>query len=186
MPIFATYLKNTFNYSDFEIQQIRYALTSILSDISKIVIMGFFFFYIHRILSYLVAISILLVLRTRTGGLHFQHYISCLAISFLILFLAIEILPRISFGIHHYIFFSFLSVLINLSCAPIVSNYRPAPSRVQKRKAKKQALFIISIYTLISILFSNSLYIITGFWIIQLQSLQLFVARILTKEVTNT
>ena len=41
------YLQENFGYSDFQIGQIRYAVVSILSEISKIIIMGIFFSYIH-------------------------------------------------------------------------------------------------------------------------------------------
>ena len=34
------YLKNNYGYSDFQIGQIRYTIISILSDVSKLIIMG--------------------------------------------------------------------------------------------------------------------------------------------------
>lgn len=37
------YLKNNYGYSDFQIGQIRYTIISILSDVSKLIIMGIFF-----------------------------------------------------------------------------------------------------------------------------------------------
>lgn len=76
------YLKNNYGYSDFQIGQIRYTIISILSDVSKLIIMGIFFILTDYFFQYLAAIATLLVLRTCTGGLHFKHYFSCLALSF--------------------------------------------------------------------------------------------------------
>ena len=89
------YLKNNYGYSDFQIGQIRYTIISILSDVSKLIIMGIFFILTDYFFQYLAAIATLLVLRTCTGGLHFKHYFSCLALSFFLLYIGICQLPKI-------------------------------------------------------------------------------------------
>ena len=89
------YLKNNYGYSDFQIGQIRYTIISILSDVSKLIIMGIFFIVTDYFFQYLAAIATLLVLRTCTGGLHFKHYFSCLALSFFLLYIGICQLPKI-------------------------------------------------------------------------------------------
>jgi len=61
------YLKNNYGYSDFQIGQIRYTIISILSDVSKLIIMGIFFILTDYFFQYLAAIATLLVLRTCTG-----------------------------------------------------------------------------------------------------------------------
>ena len=58
------YLQDTFGYSDFQIGQIRYTVVSILSEASKLILMGFFFAYTQHFLQYVVAITVLLILRT--------------------------------------------------------------------------------------------------------------------------
>ena len=69
--------------------------------------------------------------------------------------------------------------------APIVSSYRPIPNGIQIRKAKRQAFHIITIYALIMYIVPPNQYIITGFWIIMLQSFQLLAAKIVRKEVPH-
>ena len=59
------YLKNNYGYSDFQIGQIRYTIISILSDVSKLIIMGIFFILTDYFFQYLPAIATLLVLRDR-------------------------------------------------------------------------------------------------------------------------
>ena len=115
------YLQDTFGYSDFQIGQIRYTVVSILSEASKLILMGFFFAYTQHFLQYVVAITVLLILRTCTGGLHFQHYISCLAVSFGIIYLGICQLPRIPFERPLYFIFLLVCVIINYLFSPVVS-----------------------------------------------------------------
>ena len=173
------YLKNNYGYSDFQIGQIRYTIISILSDVSKLIIMGIYFF------QYLAAIATLLVLRTCTGGLHFKHYFSCLALSFFLLYIGICQLPKILLPRPLYFVLLLLCILINYLFAPIVSSYRPIPNGIQIRKAKRQAFHIITIYALIMYIVPPNQYIITGFWIIMLQSFQLLAAKIVRKEVPH-
>lgn len=47
------YLKNNYGYSDFQIGQIRYTIISILSDVSKLIIMGIFFILTDYFFQYL-------------------------------------------------------------------------------------------------------------------------------------
>ena len=42
-----TYLQKTYGYTDFQIGQIRYVIMSLLSEFSKLFIMGIFFYSTH-------------------------------------------------------------------------------------------------------------------------------------------
>lgn len=176
------YLQDSFGYTDFQIGQIRYTVASILSEISKLILMGFFFALTGYFTQYIIAITVLLVLRTCTGGLHFKHYFSCLAVSFIILFLGVCVLPHFIFPRPLYFAFLLVCVAINYLFAPIVSSYRPIPNGIRIRKSKRQSFGIITIYALIMFIVPTNLYIVTGFWIIMLQSFQLLVAKLIRKE----
>lgn len=130
------YLKNNYGYSDFQIGQIRYTIISILSDVSKLIIMGIFFILTDYFFQYLAAIATLLVLRTCTGGLHFKHYFSCLALSFFLLYIGICQLPKILLPRPLYFVLLLLCILINYLFAPIVSSYRPIPNGIQIQKSQ--------------------------------------------------
>ena len=54
------YLKNNYGYSDFQIGQIRYTIISILSDVSKLIIMGIFFILTDYFFQYLAVIAAVL------------------------------------------------------------------------------------------------------------------------------
>lgn len=172
------YLKASFGYTDFQIEQIRYTVVSLLSEVSKLFIMGVFFTMTHHLPQYLAAIIVLLILRTCTGGLHFKHYSSCLLVSFLIFYLGICQLPNITLPRPTYFILLLVCVIINYLFAPVVSSYRPIPNGIQVRKSKRQAFAMITLYALIMFIVPVNQYTITGFWIIQLQSFQLIAAKI--------
>lgn len=172
------YLQASFGYTDFQIEQIRYTVVSLLSEISKLFIMGIFFTMTHHLPQYLIAIIVLLILRTCTGGLHFKHYFSCLLVSFLIFYLGICQLPNITLPRPAYFILLLICVIINYLFAPVVSSYRPIPNGILVRKSKRQAFAMITLYALIMFIVPVNQYTVTGFWIILLQSFQLIVANI--------
>lgn len=172
------YLQASFGYTDYQIEQIRYTVVSLLSEISKLFIMGIFFVMTHHLPQYLTAILVLLILRTCTGGLHFKHYSSCLLVSFLIFYLGICQLPSLLLPKPAYFVLLLVCVMIHYLFAPVVSSYRPIPNGIQVKKSKRQAFAIITVYALIMFIVPFNQYTITGFWIILLQSLQLIAAKI--------
>lgn len=104
---------------------------------------------------------------------------------FFLLYIGICQLPKILLPRPLYFVLLLLCILINYLFAPIVSSYRPIPNGIQIRKAKRQAFHIITIYALIMYIVPPNQYIITGFWIIMLQSFQLLAAKIVRKEVPH-
>lgn len=172
------YLQADFGYTDYQIEQIRYTVISVLSELSKLFIIGVFFALTHCIPQYLVAIIVLFMLRTCTGGLHFKHYVSCLLVSFLIFYLGICQLPNITLPRPIYFTLLLACVIINYLFAPVVSSCRPVPNGIQIKKSKRQSFAMITLYAVIMFIVPISQYIITGFWIIQLQTLQLIAAKL--------
>ena len=144
--------------------------------------MGIFFSYIHYFPQYLVAIAVLLTLRTCTGGLHFNHYFSCFLVSLGIIFAGVCVLPLIPVARPLYFILLLGCIIVNYFLAPIVSSYRPVPNGVQIKKSKRQAFYIITVYALIMFIVPTNRYTIAGFWIILLQSVQLIAAKLIKKE----
>lgn len=184
MPIHS-YLHNTLGYNDFEIAKMKYLVVTILSEISKIVLIGLFFLYSQNLTVFLTAAFILCILRINTGGLHFKHYFSCLLASFLIFFIGVSILNSIQFTKFIQLAALLLCIIINYYCAPVVSSFRPIPDGIKIRRAKKQSLAIITLFSMILYVFPQNQYINIGFWMIILQSIQLFAAKILKRRNHN-
>ena len=175
---FITYLKDTYNYSDYDIQLLKYYFKSILYDLSKLIPLGIFFFTFGYVLEYLVAVVILFLVRTSTGGLHFKRYISCLAFTAGFFIMSIIILSKINLNDSLMLIFLLICMIITNYIGPIVSCYRETPSGLLIRKSKRNTTSIIFIYCILIFIIPNNHYITIGFWVIILQTLQLLFAYI--------
>ena len=136
-----TYLQKTYGYTDFQIGQIRYVIMSLLSEFSKLFIMGIFFYSTHMFGEYITAAFILCMIRTGAGGLHFKHYVTCFLFSFGIFFAGITMGVHFSCSKLYALVILTICIIIHFLCAPIVSSYRPTPSGVMIRKIKTSVFY---------------------------------------------
>lgn len=173
-----------YGFTDFQMGQLRYTLECIFYEVSKFLLMGAYFAFIHKFTIYVFAIGVLLLLRTCTGGLHFKHYTTCFLFTFFFMFCGINLLPLIPISKSYMLILLLFCLIANNYCAPVVSSYRPTPNGVKIRKSKIQACTIITIYTLLIYVCPSNLFCTVGFWITMLQSTQLIVAKII-KECTK-
>lgn len=173
------YLREKHQVSNYQIAQIEFLFKSVFSELSKMVIMGILF---HKYIDlYFFALCIMIYLRTSTGGLHFYTYPGCLAGSTIYMFLAIILLPNIDLPSYLKIAVLLISILICYRVGPVVSKYRPEPSPQRAQHCKNITCTGIFIYALITYIIPDNQYIIVGFWIIILHSLQLPAAKIRKK-----
>ena len=88
-----TDIKNKYGYSSYDIAMVKYVLTSIFYEFSKLIIFGIFFGFLGYFKSFLVSLILLLFLRINIGGIHCKHYITCFLLTFVVLFSSIILLP---------------------------------------------------------------------------------------------
>lgn len=176
------YLYNTLGFSNYEIAQMRYFISSILSEISKMLIIGGFFFITDMFRLFILAALTLCCLRICTGGLHFKHYLSCLTVSFAIFFTDIYILNQVSFTKPVQLLLLCICIFTNYFCAPVVSVFRPIPDKMRVQRSKKRAVTIISFYCFLVFILPASSYVNVGFWMIMLQSIELLAAKIFIRR----
>lgn len=184
MPIHS-YLHNTLGYTNYEIAKIKFIVFTILSEISKLMLIGLFFFYSKKLTVFIMAAFVLCLLRISTGGLHFKHYLSCFLASFSIFFIGVSVLNGIQFTKFVQHITLLLCIIINYYCAPVVSSFRPIPDGIKIQRAKKQSIAIITAFSIILYIFPQNQYVNVGFWMIILQTIQLFAAKILKRRKTN-
>lgn len=177
------YLNKTLGYSNYEIAQIRYFISGLISEISKLILISGYFIYRDKLDLFISAVIVLCALRVYTGGIHFSHYLSCLAISFTIFYIAICILATIHIIKPLQIILLCLCIFINNTYAPIVSKYRPVPNRKKVQRSRKCSFWIIIIYEMILFILPDNPYTNIGFWIIIIHTIQLIIAKKL-KEVS--
>lgn len=175
-----SYLKNTYELSNYQIAQIFFLYKTIFSEVSKILIMGFLFH--GKLPLYIFALFVMIVLRSLMGGLHFYTYLNCLLASAIYLGLAIYVLPHIPIVLNLQIILLLFSILICNHIGPITSKYRPESCKRYFTQYKRLATVFILLYTLILyIMPRNNPYLCVGFWVIMLHSLQLIIAKLQAK-----
>lgn len=105
-----------------------------------------------------------------------EHYLTCLIMSFLIFFTAIDILLPIQLTRQVQLPALAACILVNLKFAPVVSRHRPVPGKERIRKSRIESVVMIAIFSLLLYVLPSNQYISVGFWIILLQSVQLAAA----------
>ncbi len=172
-------LKEQYEFSDYQIAQLAYLAKTLVSEFSKLLIMGIIF---HSMLGiYVFAVTVMLLLRTATGGLHCKKYVSCFLVSFSYMFLSLIVLPCIPVNKVFQLIFLFICMLGNYYIGPVTSAvHAPLREHLVKR-VRLQAFLIVFFYLAITYIIPENPYTIAGFWVIILHTLQLAAARMIKK-----
>lgn len=168
-----------FQYTDFQMRQIKFIFLTLLSEASKLLLLFIFFAIISKLPELLISIIALLAVRCSTGGIHLKHYFSCFLLTWGILFMSICILPHvIHLNTLGMLFILNICIITVYLIGPIPSEYRPTLSAEHKKRSCIKAATSILVYMYIIFLFPQKQYLYTGFWTILLQTLQLGLAKI--------
>ena len=173
------FLKEQYEFSDYQIAQLKYFFKTVTAEFSKLAIMAFLFR--DKIGLYFFAITVMLLLRTSTGGLHCKTYWGCFGVSLGYMVLSIEILPLLTVNKLLQLVLLFICMLVNHYIGPITSAVRrPLQEHVIKR-VRIQAFLIIFFYLTLTYILPETPYITAGFWVVILHTVQLIAAKILKK-----
>lgn len=173
------YIQNRYEFSNYQMAQLKYFFRLIFSEGSKFILMGIFF---HRELAlYVFATFLLLFLRSSTGGLHCKTYYGCFLLSFGYLFLAIRILPLLPINKLSQLFGLLVCILINYYVGPVSCKGHPVLSSQTQFRVRLQAFVFIFFYFLLTYLGPENGIITVGFWVIILHTAQLAAAKIFQK-----
>lgn len=179
-------LQEMYGYTNYEIAVIKYAVTAILSELSKLIILSIFYLYIGKLNLFIISFILLIFLRINCGGYHCKHYISCLLLTFAVSYASIILLPAF-FRPNYSIILAALAICLftNYYIGPVASPFRPAPDSLLIKHCRNNGFIPIFIFLIIvSIFNTNSMiqpYLIIGFWTIILHTIQLIIAKILRK-----
>lgn len=173
------FLKEQYQFSDYQIAQLQYVGKTFASEISKLLIMGFVFR--HQLGVYCFAVTVMILLRTATGGIHCKKYITCFMVSFAYMFLALTVLPLIPVNKVFQLILLLLCMIGSYVIGPVTSVVHVPLGDDCVKKVKVQSFLIIFFYIVISYIIPENPCITAGFWVIILNTLQLIAARILKK-----
>lgn len=182
MNEFIGYLKETYNFTDYDIELLKYYIKSTAYDLCKLIPLGIFFCCLGYFADYIAAVIVLFLARTPTGGIHFKKYISCLTFTAAFFIMSIIILPTIKIDTIIMLLLLLICIIITNYIGPIVSCYRELPSGMLIRRSKRNITIIIFIYSILVFIIPYNHYISIGFWVIILQTLQLMFAYIIKRR----
>lgn len=179
-------LQKEYGYSDYDIAKVKYVLACIFSESSKLIIFGILFGVLGYFHPFLFSLILLLFLRINIGGVHCKHYVSCLLLTFVILYCSIVFLPNlISVPTMFIMFFSVICMIINYCIGPIASPFRPTPDSVLIKNCRNIGFFVIFTFIIFVSIFQKinffTFYFQVGFWTIVIHTIQLIIAKILRK-----
>ncbi|MDK2810956.1 MAG: accessory regulator [Petroclostridium sp.] len=100
----------------------KYAMTVVWNEVIKLAALLALFFMLNKTYEFLFCFSILLSIRTFSGGLHFENNFACFAASavfFCIVILYLPFLFTVTIGI---------SIILMIISTGIISIYSPTPS----------------------------------------------------------
>lgn len=172
-------LKSTYQFTDYQIAQLSFLAKTLLSEISKMFIIGLFFR--KELPFFFISIFILILLRTTTGGLHCHTYISCLAASCLYIIFTLKVLPLIPISRIPAMILLIVCAVIDYKIGPVTSDVHLPLSEKAKHRGRICTVITILFFFALMYIIPENLYAITGFWIIISHTLQLIAAKIRKK-----
>lgn len=174
------YIKNNSKFNNLEeLEQIQYALTTILNETFKIIILVILFTVFGNLNYLLFSMIILLSIRLFSGGLHAKTLLGCLIwtiLFFILTSIIAPVLPRFSPSIYYIL--SLLSAVVILIQTPYPNLKRPIKKKKRKQYLKILAISFSTFWIYILLFYiHNSSYLNCGIATIILQSLQLIYIR---------
>lgn len=163
---------------EYEKELKKYYLTCLLMEGSKTLLFLLIFGYLHLMKEFLMALFTLMVLRNHGGGIHCRHYISCFAVSFIVLYAGITIPLHVRLPLWILLLLLLISTYTGYRLVPIVSESRPEPTPAQTARCRKITVAVILIYSLMVCIRPENSYILIGVWTIYIHILQLCIAKL--------
>ena len=161
------------NLSELDEAKLKYSLSIILYDLTKIVILIITFLLINKFSNFIYAFIPLMLLRPFTGGIHFKTYLGCLFFSILFFLGAIYSNSTFSLDYTHLTIILLFSSVLTIALAPLPSKNRPVYSNRELFKFKIITGIILLLHILFFIFYPNNPYIIQYIWVLLFHSIQL-------------
>lgn len=176
-------MQTAYGFSEYEIRFIRYFLTALFYDCSKLAFFGIYYYCTKEFISFLFVLFPLILLRMKNGGIHFKKYWSCFLFTFAYFELSIRLLPmffHLPLGAIYCILP--LYALLDWLIGPNSLTRKKAMNVIYIKKAKIQTFLLIMLLEILFLIFPANRYLIVSFWTVTLHTIQLGVTKII-KEV---
>lgn len=148
----------------------------IASELSKTLIFFLIFYALGLAGRFWEALFFMMLYRTSSGGLHCKSYLSCLALSFVIIFSGVFLGIHIPVSIYVLIPVTLVLAIIAYTLSPVQAPTRPPLEERLVQRAKKRTFISIMIFLIIGCIFPDKPLTGIGFWLLVLHDVQLYIA----------
>jgi accessory gene regulator B len=164
--------------------KIRYGIEIVKNEFTKFVILCFISLIFGYFIEFAFSFSVLLLVRTFSGGMHMKSNIGCFIYTLCFLILVIVILPRISLS--NIVAFSILSIssIVISFLAPTPNSNRPISTKHRYQSLKTRSIILVALtYAVLTVLYYYNVVSLfnIGLWVVCLQALQMLIASINNK-----
>lgn len=173
-------VQTDFAFTDLEMQQMKYTLSVLNYELSKFILLGVAASVFGLFAEYAVAMLVLLPIRIFSGGIHFNHYSSCLL--FTGLFFTVPILLRdVAVPYSVCLVTLLVCLFITYLAGPVTSEKRPPIKYARYCRFRLISTGLMLMWLLIFAIVRVFPYQNICFWMIALQSIQLLCAKFARK-----
>lgn len=176
-------IEANYDFSEYELKVIRYVITALIYDLSKLILLGGFFYYFGKLPDFLFALIPFFLLRTRNGGIHTNSYWTCLLMTFLVFIPTVMLLPM------YAPLCSLARLILMIPCAiaeyalgPLLSHRKVMLDEKGIQKNRIASFQVVLIISILLFLFPECKYLLASFWMVVLHTIQLIMTKIY-KEV---
>ena len=176
-------IRNTYDFSEYELKVIRYVITALLYDLSKLILLIIMFYYLGFLPYFWCALIPFFLLRSKNGGIHTQNYWTCLLLTILVFVPTVIILPTAA------PLTPILRIGLMIPCAiteyvlgPLLSHREVKLDQKGIQRNRLASFQVVLIVAILLFLFPENPYLLASFWMVVLHTVQLAITKIY-KEV---
>lgn len=128
---FLEQIQSSYHFTDLEMKRLKYTLKAISSELVKTLALSVLFFKLGHLPEFIIGVFILITIRCNSGGLHMEHFVTCLLFTLIFMLLSVILLPAfVPVPYPARPFLLALCILATFLTAPVASK-KKAPSRTR-------------------------------------------------------
>lgn len=183
---FLEQIQSSYHFTDLEMKRLKYTLKAISSELVKTLALSVLFFKLGHLPEFIIGVFILITIRCNSGGLHMEHFVTCLLFTLIFMLLSVILLPAfVPVPYPARPFLLALCILATFLAAPVPAKKRPPAEPEARRRYRNRATVLLFLYSVAVLILKTTPIADICFWIIVLQTLQLICAVAARKGENN-
>ncbi len=170
-------LQITYGFTDAEIRYLQYGRSILICEGTKFILLGIILGLLGHFQEYVIVMITLLPLRIFSGGIHFNHYFSCLLFTACFIVCPILLQSAISIPDTAQLPLLFLCLIATAFAGPVPSKKRPPLSHRRYCSFRRITCGLLLIYIILFGFVRSFPGESLCLWVILLQTIQLLCAK---------